>query len=147
MGCACVHGWVNLWVLSKLMVALRGGSVELGHQSVSLTTLLSFPVDGVPVLPRLRFLMSVCELLSSSYPAIPPPLPSHLLRGYQACLLCHIPCPAALIGSIKSSSAGFRLGNIPLKHHVNEPSEKISHKAFEPITTWLSHEPLWLPTS
>lgn len=52
--------------------------MELGHQNVSLTTLLSFPVDGVPVLPRLWFLMSVCERLSSSCPIIPPPLPSHL---------------------------------------------------------------------
>lgn len=38
------------------------------------------------------------------------------------------------------------MGTIPLKHHINESSEKISLKAFELITTWLSYELLQLLT-
>lgn len=147
VGNACIHGWVNLWFLSKLMVVLRGSSMEFGHQNVSLTTPLSFPADGVPFPPCLRvFNVSLWTLVSllpyhSSFFVQSPPW----WGGCRTCLCCHMLCPA-LISSIKSSRAGFRLGTIPLKRHINESSEKISLKAFELITTWLSYELLQLLT-
>lgn len=98
------------------------------------------PCASVILMPRNAFADTV--LLSPA--PLPPPLrwalqTEPLDQERKALRLEPLHCQV-LIRPIYSSSWGLQFGSIPLKGHINESTERSSHKAFELVTTWPCYE-------
>ena len=141
VGSAYVHSWVKGWNVSKWTVVPGDTSTGLATERASEHP--TEPLSGGSAVPSLF----LCMLNAREHPSQICPTVLFLPRPQPRLWSVQSPPPRVRPAAwsrahrpIYSSSEGGKLGSSPPKDHINESSEKISHKSLELTTTRLCYE-------